>query len=170
MKKLLFCLLLIVCITLHVDSNAQSLQFSQVRVITMTDGVQTVPSGKVWKIEFASRDAIVTYIKRTSYATSGTTGCSGTVWNYYNTTTEFVAGQGSLKINGSYIITDPVTTPIWLKAGNTVEAFNSLTPVQASTSSNYRYYLNGTDLCGPYTPPQVNFSGLVSIIEFTVVP
>jgi hypothetical protein len=149
---------------------AQSLQFSQVKVITMTDGVQTVPAGKVWKIEFASRDAIVTYIKRTAYISSGTTGCSGSFWNTYTTTTELVAGQGSIKVNGSFIITDPITTPIWLKAGSTLEAYNSITPAQPSTSTNYRYILNGADLCGPYTPAQVNFSGLVSVIEFTIVP
>jgi len=64
-------------LSIHFFSLLQAqgnLQFNAVKIITLDDGTQTVPSGKVWKINFASRDAIVTYIKRVSGTGSGTTG------------------------------------------------------------------------------------------------
>lgn len=171
--KNLICLIIsiVFAISIHNNVNAQgNLEFNQVIILTMDEGTDTVPAGKVWKIEYASLDAIVTYLKCTYQRSSGTTGCAGDNWRTYTTTSEKVDGQGTIVINSDYVITDPISTPIWLGEGNTVAAYVSETPVQPSTPTNYKYTLNGSVLCGPYTPTTENFSGIVSIIEFNVVP
>jgi len=148
-----------------------SLQFNQVRIISLDDGNVVVPEGTVWKITFASRDAVVTYVKRISYVTSGTTGCpSGTIWNTYQTVTEAVTGQGSVVINDNIILFDQVNTPVWLPSGTSVATFVSKTPAQGNTVSSRMYQLNGANICGPYNPPQIDFSGIISVIEFNIIP
>lgn len=121
MKKSLFFVLLTLCSLLFVPcSNAQgNLQFNQVLTIsgntTMSSNnvkvfspIQTVPSGKVWKIEFVGSSGFIsvnpTYL---DYK-----------WGISVNTRDIVLFLASN-------LTSPYSMPIWLKAGDQLRFFST---------------------------------------------
>ena len=116
MKKLYF----ILFILLNQLALAQgNLQFNQVKLVT---ALETVPAGKVWKIE-----SVIYNIAEgsTTYQTGNYGGCNT---NDYNSAAIIVAGtptkvgQGTSPLaysNGAYVHSYTIL-PIWLPAGTTL--------------------------------------------------
>ena len=138
MKKIIFSILF--SITMLVVNGQGNLQFNQVKLITT---VETVPLGKVWKVESA------TYGGGLVFCVAGTNGTNYCGNNVNNITNVAVLGVMTFTINGqpNYISALSYTNsfspnlspfPIWLPAGTTL-----------SVGTNMRY---------------------LSIIEFNVVP
>lgn len=144
MKKIgLSLLMALFCAAIH----GQTLEFSQ--VILVDANVQTVPAGKVWKVEKAvSNQGIV------KISTSGTsTASSSTYWNY--------------AVNGNSV---PITRIDATNAANNV-------PTSSSSSSNTNsVYLNIDQSAFPvWLPAGTTLAAgqdlfYLSVIEFTVVP
>lgn len=150
-----------------------SLQFNQVLVLS---GLQTVPAGKVWKIESIIMPS-PSFIKYQG-VDGGSCGCNSS--SSYSKTkyvtdyiANFFAGKNNIKINGEEISYQ--NTIIWLNAGTSVEPIVLTTPPQPATPASGNcyspYWIDGVYIgCGPYTPAQVSVTPKISIIEFNVVP
>lgn len=126
MKK---CLLFLVVISLGQCVIAQgNLQFNQVKLVT---AIETVPVGKVWKIE-----SVIYHIGQTSSGVQSTNGgCNNSA--YYESTAIEIAGtptkvgQGtqaasysSLSYTHSYTI-----LPLWLPSGTTLSGGTCLNKI-----------------------------------------
>lgn len=106
-----------VCFSL-ISFSQGTLEFNQVRLVMASDGMQTVPAGKVWKIE-----SVFPYAETAAYniSTSSTSvsfaGCStGTLYyygKYININGEFI----SFGLSQGGIVTP---LPLWLPAGTTL--------------------------------------------------
>ena len=103
-------LFLSICISLSFSIFSQgNLQFSQVKLVT---SLETVPVGKVWKIEG------VTF-------SSGIPGGDGNTWVAHNSiqingVTTVVRSSVNVQWNGPAYETWQQTFPIWLPAGTTL--------------------------------------------------
>jgi hypothetical protein len=150
-----------------------NLQFNQVILLS---NLQTVPAGKVWKIEsmFMPSPSFIKYQTQDG----GSCGCN-TSSSYSKTRyvtdylAPFFAGKNNMKINGEEIVYND--NILWLKAGTTVEPIVLTTPLQTSTPGGNTcyspYWIDGVYVgCGPYTPPQVSATPKFSIIEFNIIP
>lgn len=134
MKKVL--LLTFLCLPLTA-AYAQTLQFSRVLIVTTQE---TVPPGKVWKIE-----SVIYNIgfDQSGYQTSGSTGCDISYFRSVAISVNNVptkVGQGTATASYSNLSYTHTYTmlPIWLPAGSTLSG-------------------------GPC-------NNQISVIEFTVVP
>jgi hypothetical protein len=120
MKKHFLCGLAIIALLLTFTyTNAQSLQFSQVILVSSTQ--QVVPAGKVWKVE--------SYWKANTFLTSSTNYNTCTSNDYHS----------PFMVNGNiYYVLRGVTTgysalytcvgnefPLWLPAGTTLKTICS---------------------------------------------
>ncbi|MCC6601036.1 MAG: hypothetical protein IT223_10235 [Crocinitomicaceae bacterium] len=101
------------------DAQAQTLQFSSVKIVS---SVETVPSGKVWKLEAALGPAIMS---NCSTAPMHTLKINGSDVN--------VGTSGNISFNsycygwsGIGIVTD---FPIWLPANATLQAGSNVTGI-----------------------------------------
>lgn len=118
-------------------ASAQTLEFSQVKLVT---GLETVPSGTVWKVESVIYNIPV---DESSYQTSQSASCG---INYFRSTAILVdgtptkLGEGTASASYSSLSYTHTYTqlPIWLPAGSTLSG-------------------------GPC-------NNKVSVIEFTIVP
>lgn len=103
----------IICLFILGEFNAQNLQFSQVIIVSNTD--QTVPTGKVWKLESYQQQQIGIGTN------SPTTSC--TDFNrprpYYIDGVTYNDIKGTGWGSGSVLYMASNTFPIWLKAGQT---------------------------------------------------
>jgi hypothetical protein len=159
---------------LSFSTKAQgNLQFNRVIILS---SLQTVPAGKVWKIEsmFMPSPLFIKYQTQDG----GSCGCSAS--SSYSKTryvtdylAPFFAGKNNMKINGEEIVYNDKI--LWLDAGTTVEPIILTTPLQTSTpggNSCYTpYWIDGVYAgCGPYTPAQVSATPKFSIIEFNIIP
>ncbi len=114
MKQLLFLVFLGLGALLH----AQSLQFSQVKLVT---SLETVPAGKVWKVE-----SVIFNIPATAMplANSGSTNCN--YGQYQNQAIQVdgvftkLGGAGNTAYNGYTGYYYGTSLPIWLPAGATL--------------------------------------------------
>lgn len=161
------------------DAQGYTLKFSQVKLINAT--TETVPAGRVWKIE----NVILPNMPFIKYsATPGSScGCasgSGYSRDEYITayTATELAGRNNISINGVSYAMNPTTSTsnlVWLPAGSTVAAITQTTPPQrshAGGSSCYApWWLDGVyQDCNPFTPVQVTITPLITVIEFIVMP
>lgn len=176
MRNIIFVILIISGATVFAQ---QSLEFS--RVILIDQNVQTVPSGKVWKLENVLMPN-ESFIKFQSQA-GGSCGCNSsssysrnnyiTAW----TATE-LAGRNNININAVPYAFNPsnnISSLIWLPAGTTVAAIQQTTPPQPShaggTGCYAPWWLDGVyQNCNPFTPAQITITPLISVIEFNVIP
>jgi hypothetical protein len=171
MKKYLFYILLLaVCIQLKAQGN---LQFNRVIILSSQ---QTVPTGKVWKIEsmFMPSPAFIKYQTQDG----GSCGCnSSSSYSKTRYVTDYLApffqGKNNLRINGEEIVySDKV---LWLNEGTSVQPIVLTTPLQTPTPGGNTcyspYWIDGVYVgCGPYTPTQVSATPKFSILEFNIVP
>jgi hypothetical protein len=151
-------------------TTAQNLQFSQVKLVS--SAVETVPSGKVWKINNIYAPQVIRL-----QANSGSGGCSGSCNGSTTTWTSFTSNlcpdqttfnsTAQIKINGASAFYNS-NSPIWLPAGSTLQG--------NSFSCNYSTgWYNGSSGGVSYScfcPPsniQTVFT-VISITEFDVVP
>jgi hypothetical protein len=172
MKKIRF-LVVLGCLFPWMMQAQGNLQFNQVIVLS---GAQTVPAGKVWKLESLIMPS-PSFIK---YQTQDGGSCGCNASSSYSKTryitdyvASFFAGKNNIKINGEEISYQ--NTIIWLNAGSTVEPIVLTTPPQQPTPASGNCYSpywidNAYVGCGPYTPPQVSVTPKISIIEFNVTP
>ena len=148
-----------------------TLQFNQV-ILLNSANAQTVPNGKVWKVESAlfSND---TYV---AYSSSQGGGCScgqgNSAYLYTTTSTVSSLATGNLTINGT-TYNYSSNGNLWLPANTTLASVTITPPVQQATPSSgcySNYYINGAyQGCGPYTPPVTTITSIISVIEFNVV-
>jgi hypothetical protein len=122
MKTLFF---LIILLLPSIAFSQGNLQFNQVKLVSTQE---TVPAGKVWKVESASYSGgSVLLVGCNSY-----NSCSGGT----NTYSPVLYSSMSYKINSVAYFTDIVaangsissssTFPIWLSAGNKLEASSNM--------------------------------------------
>ena len=170
MRYIIFLFFFLICTSAQSQGN---LQFNRVIILS---NLQTVPTGKVWKIEsmFMPSPPFIKYQTQDG----GSCGCSSS--SSYSKTryvtdylAPFFAGKNNMRINGEEIVySDNI---LWLNAGTTVEPITLTTPIQASTPGNNGcytpYWIDGVYVgCGPYTPPQVSATPKFSILEFNIIP
>lgn len=160
-------------------AQGYSLKFSQVKLIGTT--LETVPAGKVWKIE----NVILPNLPFVKFSQSlgGSCGCSSSSSysrdEYVTSYTGIeLAGRNNISINGISYAMNPNTSTsnvVWLPAASTVAAIQQTTPqqkVHAGGSSCYApWWLDGVyQDCNPYTPVQVTITPLITVIEFDLIP
>ncbi|MEI6766618.1 MAG: hypothetical protein WCM76_13375 [Bacteroidota bacterium] len=177
-KTTLFTALLLLSALISGAQN-YTLHFSQVKLIGTT--VETVPVGKVWKIENVILPNLA-YIKY-SQSLGGSCGCGvGSSYSRDEYVTAYtataLAGRNNISINSISYALNPTTTTsniVWLPAGSTVGAIQQTTPAQYAHSGGNSCYapwwLDGVyQDCNAYTPPQVTITPLITVIEFNIVP
>ena len=99
-----------------------NLQFNQVKIISNTDPSQTVPAGKVWKIESVISDGGQdSYPVQTSGAVQSFFGACGAPAFYYLYNGKYLA-INSLPISFGIHTSGGVLTslPLWVPAGSTI--------------------------------------------------
>ena len=115
------CLLIIFLNCIALSYTQGNLQFNQVKIISNTDPSQTVPAGKVWKIESVFSEGGDTYAM----------GASGTVYAHFS-----ACGLASFNFQnyGRYLSINNIPVafgihsagsqmtnlPIWLPSGTTI--------------------------------------------------
>jgi hypothetical protein len=164
---------------LFAGAQNYTLTFSKVKLIGTT--TETVPVGKVWKIENVILPNLA-YVKF-SQTLGGSCGCSsgsGYSRDEYVTayTATALAGRNNISINSISYALNPTTTSsniVWLPAGSTVSAIQQTTPPQYAHSGGSSCYapwwLDGVyQDCNAYTPQQVTITPLITVIEFNIVP
>jgi hypothetical protein len=108
--RLLFCL--ICCLVFYKGIGQGNLEFSQVKLVGSTQ--ETVPAGKIWKLESA-------------LSTSSLTISTGTT-SPQNETTNIIINGTNIVIKSSWgssyasSALEPTDLPIWLPAGTTLRA------------------------------------------------
>ena len=120
MKYLLTPLFLIIFVGF---SQAQgNLQFNQAKIISNTDGPQTVPLGKVWKIESVFSDASAdTYAVDGSGATQAFFSACGIPSFYFHYYGRYLAINSIPLSFGIHSAGNQMTNlPIWVPAGSTI--------------------------------------------------
>lgn len=152
------CAVMIIALTgvFTVNAKAQTLSFSQVLLV---NAQSTVPAGKVWKVEDVMMPVGGT-IKYTASSGSGSCNCNGGTTNWTNFTTANLPTTSlyGLVVNGANYMN--VSFPVWLPAGTTVVA-------RGPTENCY----SNTGCYSGYCPPAAfSLTGVISVIEFTVVP
>lgn len=159
--------------------SAQNLEFNQ--VILIDSIADTVPAGKVWKVE----NVLIgnkTFVKFQASA-GGSCGCSSShSYAHYDYVTAYTvqefADWNNIEINGVEYCFHPqnnISNVIWIPAGSTVRAVQQMTPVQQSspggTGCYAPWWLDGVyQNCNAFTPSRVLVTPLVSVIEFNIVP
>ena len=138
-------ILLFSCLLFSLSFNAQgNLQFNQVKMIVNTDPPQTVPIGKVWKIE-----SVFSYGTMDTYATGNSpsnqsffSNCGVPSGSYYPEGRYMAINAIPLSFGIQGVGYPTNQLPIWLPAGSTI-----------CTCSNSNYCARG-----------------YSLIEFNIVP
>ena len=154
-----------------------SLQFNQVLFIN-SNALQTVPNGKVWKIEtlLMPNEPFVKFNNQNG----GSCGCdAGGGYSRDNYVTAYTAsefnGRNNIQIDGVNYVYAIGSNICWLHEGQTIA------PLQLSTPSQYAhsggngcyapYWIDGVfQGCSSYTPSVVSVTAVISIIEFNIVP
>jgi hypothetical protein len=116
-KKLI--ITLSICLAFVLNSNAQNqLTFNQVLLVTLTSQGDTVPQGKVWKVESAVSDLPV------AVSQGGTSGTITSEIFYYINNFKSVLNKNSYMYNsGSAQYTNTANPfPMWLPAGTIVSS------------------------------------------------
>jgi hypothetical protein len=119
MKHLLIAFALLLFFTGIAQGN---LQFNQVKIISNTDPPQTVPAGKVWKIEsvFTAGDQDV-YGVQTSGTTLSLFPACGVLSFYYLYSGRYLAINNIPISFGIHSAGEKMTNlPIWVPAGSTI--------------------------------------------------
>jgi hypothetical protein len=119
MKHLLIAFALLLFFTGITQGN---LQFNQVKIISNTDPPQTVPAGKVWKIEsvFTAGDQDV-YGVQTSGTTLSLFPACGVLSFYYLYSGRYLAINNIPISFGIHSAGEKMTNlPIWVPAGSTI--------------------------------------------------
>ena len=99
-----------ICLAFTLSSNAQNqLTFNQVRLVTLTTQGDTVPQGKVWKVESSVSE---TYTNNETYFHVNNNKC-----NITNSWIGTWQGGGGYAYSGSVV--NPIF-PMWLPAGTIV--------------------------------------------------
>ena len=146
------------CIT---HSNAQSLSFSQVLLVSGTP--LTIPVGKVWKVENVYVGKVPKF-----QANSGSGGCSGSCNGSSTTWTTFTISDCPTLNAVPYLRIDGLAveflqgSPLWLPAGTQVQGN------QYNCNSSAGFFTGQGYTCNCPANPTVYST--VSIIEFNVVP
>ncbi len=97
-----------------------NLQFNQARIITFADGPQTVPPGKVWKIESIISDGTDPYSISGSGNTSSIFSACGLNSVYLQYYGRYIAISGML-VSFGIMGGQPMTQlPLWVQAGQTI--------------------------------------------------
>ena len=117
MKKILFLVLFSLCSLLFVPcSNAQgNLQFNQVKLVS---SVESVPTGKLWKIESIIYSTPIVANGNATIAFSVSADASILI-NGASSVTRSSRGVNSSQGGGYYAVWD-IALPIWLPAGSTL--------------------------------------------------
>jgi hypothetical protein len=97
---------------------SQTLQFSQVKLVSTSE---TVPAGTVWKVEGANYSFQIASTAMTS-STSITTTTADYTWILNGQTQNVFASRSRSANYGSSNLIWEKKWPIWLPAGSTVEA------------------------------------------------
>lgn len=106
----------------NVLSAQGNLQFNQVKIISNTDAPQTVPAGKVWKIEsvFSSGDQDVYGVQTSGGNLSLFTSC-GVPSFYYSYSGRYLAINNIPISFGVHSAGERMTQlPVWVPAGATI--------------------------------------------------
>ena len=122
----IFLLPIVWFVEIHAQGN---LQFNQVKIISNTDPPQTVPAGKVWKIESVFSDAGAdTYAVAGSGSTQSFFTACGAASFYYHSYGRYLA-INSIPISfGIHSAGNQMTNlPIWVPAGSTICTCTSAT-------------------------------------------
>lgn len=185
MKKYLF---ILIAITASLNCFSQgSLMFSEVVLITSSNGTVTVPSGEVWKITKIIGNPTHHIVSSTTspswnatqtnpHPCTGATSGSYTATNImrgscYDYEKVFINGKRTnIKNSGSYL--DNV---VWLPAGTTLYVTSTTctgSAVNVATDDIYYFDNNGSiPHCGPFSlAASITYSPMVSIIKFKIVP
>ncbi|HRS53713.1 MAG TPA: hypothetical protein P5250_03315 [Bacteroidales bacterium] len=112
-KTFLTCLFLLIIFNSIVIKAQKTLEFNQVKLITST--TETVPTGKVWKIENIG-SAIHTAPITSSSATPAIVVNGTTIYLFIARTTN----------TSDYYVTPAPFFPIWLPAGTTLATSNNI--------------------------------------------
>jgi hypothetical protein len=141
-----------------------TLQFNQVKLISINP--ETVPVGKVWKVENIFVEQVVRYQSQ-----SGTgnvcPSCNGSSdrWNSFSTplcpSLTLFNDSPKLKINGSSSLLSS-SNALWLSTGTVVEG------VSYNCSSSPGSYNLPTNSC--FCPSPQTVYSVISVIEFNVIP
>lgn len=155
MKKLIFTIVL-VCFVFAGFAQG-TLQFSQVLLVGPTP--QTVPAGKVWKVENVIYET-GTYLKASSGSGQCGSPCNGStqIWTSYSNQTCAFTSTTQITVNGVACAIGNTGSPLWLPAGTNLSG-STKTCVDAG-------YFGG---CGTCPAPTV-INAYVSVIEFNVLP
>ena len=122
---------ILLCLVSSFSARSQgNLQFNQVKIIQNTDPAQTVPAGKVWKIE-----SVIYNIPQTASGYQSTNG--GCSYAYYESTAIEIAGtptkvgQGTQPAAYSNLAYTHSYTmlPVWIPAGTTLSGGTCLNKI-----------------------------------------
>ena len=174
----IFCLLILLFLSSFSVLRAQgNLQFNQVLFLN-SNALQTVPAGKVWKIEalLMPNEPFVKF----SGQNGGSCGCdAGSGYSRDNYVTNYTAsefnGKNNVQIDGVNYAYSIGSNICWMHAGQTIAPLQLTTPAQyvhGGGSSCYApYWIVGVyQSWSSYTPPLVSVTPVISIIEFNTVP
>jgi len=117
--KIIFFVSLLWCGVIYSQGN---LQFNQVKIVSNTDAAQTVPAGKVWKIESVISDGGQdAYPIQTSGSTQSFFGACGAPSFYYLYYGKYLA-INSIPVSFGIHSSGGVMTslPLWVPAGSTI--------------------------------------------------
>jgi hypothetical protein len=136
---------------------AAFLQFNQVKLIGPAP--QTVPAGKVWKIENVYYET-GTYKQASSGSGQCGLPCNGStqIWTSYSTQNCTFSSNTPITINGVACSIGSTGAPLWIPAGTALSG-SSKTCLDSG-------YFGGCGTCP--TPTVIN--AYVSVIEFNVIP
>lgn len=118
--KYLFIILIAGCYIGKITAQG-NLQFNQVKIVYNTDPTQTVPTGKVWKIEsvFFSGEDVVT-MNTNGSNTSPFSACGlPTAW-YYHYGRYLAINNVPISFGVLNVGAHTTQLPIWLPAGSTI--------------------------------------------------
>jgi hypothetical protein len=134
-----------------------TLQFNRVLLVGPTP--QTVPAGKVWKIENVYYET-GTFKQASSGSGTCTNPCNGStqIWTSYNTVSCAFSNTTPITINGVACSLGSPGSPLWLPAGVVLSG-------SSKTCIDSGYYGS----CSSCPSPTV-INAYASVIEFNIIP
>ncbi|MEY4605031.1 MAG: hypothetical protein RIT43_2323 [Bacteroidota bacterium] len=101
----------------YIGFTQGNLQFNQVKLVST---VETVPTGKVWKVESVTFSSGLPYI--------GSSSAGAGSWLIKINSTDQVVKSYSFQSNGGFAVFDAIF-PIWLPSGTTLSAHTGVNHV-----------------------------------------
>jgi hypothetical protein len=136
MKKIYFTLIVLISATVAFAQDMNQLKFSRVLLVNQTTN-QTVPSGKVWKVESVLHKIDPNRSGMINEYQSGATACndwdvsrvSGSYAIYVNNIPTRVGGTSAWESGGTGRSTILSSLPIWLPQGTTLRVECNFTQI-----------------------------------------